>query len=85
MREGVQAANDWLATEHSRKCCQNMIYLHSRGSDMRTLSLARSRTGNWPRRKPSKFLWVLRTTIDAFCEALEMRRVAHQRYPFDDE
>lgn len=48
-------------------------------------SLSTSNVAIWPRGGSSKFMKAIIATIDAFQEALEMRRVAHRNCPFIDE
>jgi hypothetical protein len=48
-------------------------------------TLSTSNVAIWPREKSSKFMKAIIATVDAFREALEMRRDAHRSYPFIDE
>jgi hypothetical protein len=48
-------------------------------------ALATSNVAIWRREKSSKFMKAIIATVDAFREALEMRRDAHRNHPFVDE
>jgi hypothetical protein len=50
---------------------------------MTTLYLSDEST--YPRRRSPRFLWAIVTIVDAFREALEMRRAAHKIHPFHDQ
>jgi hypothetical protein len=50
---------------------------------MTTLSI--SDVSAYPRRRPQRFLQAIITIVDAFREALEMWRAAHECHPFHDE
>jgi hypothetical protein len=83
MREGIRTVNDWLATEYSRKCCQNLIYLQCKGKTISTWSLLR--TENWSHQRSPKLKRAILASVDAFREALEMRRSADKSYFLQDE
>ena len=85
----AQLSDDRLSelSEVGRRIRQGMrrqhVCLQCKENAMTTLSI--SNVAIRPRRRSSKFMKAIIATIDAFHEALEMRRAAHRKYPFFDE
>ena len=85
----ARVSNDRLSdlSEAGRRIRQEVrrqhVCLQSKEKTMSALSIPSTETWSHPR--SPRFMKMIMATIDAFREALEMRRAAHRSYPFYDE
>jgi hypothetical protein len=85
----ARVSNDRLSdlSEAGRRIRQEVrrqhVCMQSKEKTMSALSLLSTETWSHPR--SPRFMKAIMTTIDAFREALKMRRAAHRSYPFYDE